>query len=104
METVWLPSASVPEEVSQVYFHVVPETSVRGVFVTIPGIVIVGEPCNASEKTAVKVTTEEVFTLLLLSVLVRETEGAVVSTVKVMLCVPATYAFVLLSVPDTVAQ
>jgi hypothetical protein len=59
------------------------------------------------EKLAVIVTVlvgdKVVDIILSASVSVRVTVGEVVSTVKVMLCVPATYAFVLLSVPDTVA-
>ena len=56
--------------------------------VTIPVIDIVGVAVMASEKPAVIVTTSEVVTILLLSVSVRVTVGAVVSKVKVMLSVP----------------
>ena len=54
-------------------------------------MVIVGESVIASLKVAVIVTTDELLLITLSpSLFVRETEGAVVSMVKVMLCVPAT--------------
>ena len=53
-------------------------------------MVIVGESVIASLKVAVIVTTDEPLITLSPSLFVRETEGAVVSMVKVMLCVPAT--------------
>jgi dipeptide/tripeptide permease len=56
--------------------------------VTIPVIDIVGVAVMASEKPAVMVTTSEVVTILLLSVSVKVTVGAVVSKVKVILSVP----------------
>ena len=49
---------------------------------------IVGVAVMASEKPAVMVTTSEVVTILLLSVSVSVTVGAVVSKVNVILSVP----------------
>ena len=58
-------------------------------FVTTPVIEIVGVAVMASEKPAVTVTVPELERIILsLSVSVKVTVGAVVSKVKVMLCVP----------------
>ena len=66
-------------------------------------MLMVGVTAIASLKVAVMVTTFEPVTILLTSVSVKVTVGAVLSMVKVMLVVPA-YALPERSVPAMVAD
>ena len=82
-------SPSLVLETFQVKIHCVGESvAVIGTFVAIPVMEKVGVAIKASEKFAVMVTTSEFLTILLGSLSVSATVGAVLSILKVILSFP----------------